>query len=99
TRSYGDWSSDVCSSDLPPQRGHFTGCPRSLSGTEQDVAQAALGQTTTMGTRFPLTRVVRPCLSLFWRGGRRRGSLFYHKSEKPEIGRASCRERVVMSVG
>src|SRR5207248_4429127 len=22
TRSYGDWSSDVCSSDLPPAQGH-----------------------------------------------------------------------------
>src|SRR5437764_15390466 len=74
TRYIGDWSSDVCSSDLPEQvRGAFGQADRGTGGDR---------------------RVLRP------QGGHRPGvCLVRIRGCRDEIGRASCRERVLISGG
>src|SRR6266516_5807057 len=45
TRSYGDWSSDVCSSDLVLENvlvGHYYGRPQGVTGVAQDRAMEIL---------------------------------------------------------
>src|SRR5699024_12110472 len=79
TRSKRDWSSDVCSSDLG-DRG--LGC---------DVAQVPPGQgdgDRDRAVEQPLQRAAEE------EHGEVRGEGRDDRSDKDEIGRASCRERV-----
>src|SRR5207248_6291153 len=90
TRSYGDWSSDVCSSDLPYVAHH--GFP--LGGRKKEfcriqLALQVLKQARQLGT-----------------GGRNRDGLAGAQGGRGvrgfepfiKIGRASCRERVRIEV-
>src|SRR5207248_6820261 len=89
TRSYGDWSSDVCSSDLARSS---EGWPRHGSavpseGRRSEAANAALG----LGKLVDLDE-----LGL---GNGQDGELGDAHATLDEIGRASCRERVKSAVG
>src|SRR5207248_8327633 len=89
TRSYGDWSSDVCSSDLNGNTctltvhlaGDGNGEVDSMDGQILCVSDGAPGcsSSETKGTSPTLTEHAGP------------GSVFSYWGE---IGRASCRERV-----
>src|SRR5207248_8354295 len=85
TRSYGDWSSDVCSSDLRSQR-------RGISLFLPDSAQCCRqeGLPRWKFRRLPM----RSTLSMSLRG-RQSNPMWLGLSRQPEeIGRASCREVV-----
>src|SRR5205807_4081806 len=96
TRLQGDWSSDVCSSDLngaaPARqfRGFFT------RGLEAEMAGGArrhpLHLVLCEVRPGPAAAVLRPLLE----GHRQR---LGEAAEGDEIGRASCRERVERMVG
>src|SRR5207248_4125552 len=93
TRSYGDWSSDVCSSDLDavlfdpvdrdePQIG------KSRADTLDQLGMCARERGVVRRARMPAVRSVP-----FFERARmlhERHALALHR----EIGRASCRERV-----
>src|SRR5207248_6302564 len=85
TRSYGDWSSDVCSSDLSTVSPAATMAERWKAATrrpKRSVARwggALLADTAIPETAPATTSVISARLN--------------------EIGRASCRERVEVSVG
>src|SRR5207248_5667773 len=77
TRSYGDWSSDVCSSDLEIERAHVLGV--SLGGTiaqelilaaPERVRSLALGSTwagpSEWRSRSEERRVGKECRSRGW---------------------------------
>src|SRR5437867_6373260 len=92
TRSYGDWSSDVCSSDLPGESlveaapvqrfpavdevGHVVG---HVEEVDISVADNLVGDRDGAA----------PCVA----------DVEAHAHEFPKIGRASCRERVEISGG
>src|SRR2546426_3649558 len=79
TRLQGDWSSDVCSSDL----GALT-----LVATHQPSLAWDLGETRgTVAVRMPLHPVALELLTEF-------GPMAVSSANLTEIGRASCRERV-----
>src|SRR3546814_3906403 len=89
-----DWSSDVCSSDLPVPRHHhpFHHCPSFLWRPDYAFRSvnccfcATNGRKSRMSTRPRVDaagRCVRP---------------INHCRASPEIGRASCRERVCQYV-
>src|SRR5205807_4076230 len=92
TRLQGDWSSDVCSSDLPVIRELArAGIVVSVDTMRAQVAEAALEAGATLvndvsgGLADPymprlVARARAPYVVMHWRG--------------PKIGRASCRERV-----
>src|SRR5207248_7225622 len=91
TRSYGDWSSDVCSSDLPSPASHrpFTGPSRASHrplpnsrGTGMRIGVPK--ETVADERRVALTPDV---------AGRLGKAGFAVLVERAEIGRASCRER------
>src|SRR5207248_8116485 len=99
TRSYGDWSSDVCSSDLKAIRAAFDH-PRAVDANLVDAQQA----------RRVLDRLVGYKISpLLWNKVRRGLSagrvqtvalrLIVEREEAIQIGRASCRERGWVVVG
>src|SRR5437867_7924341 len=69
TRSYGDWSSDVCSSDLGAARGEADPGGGRLLGARREPRLALVAENAPVSPRTP------------------------------EIGRASCRERVEIAVG
>src|SRR5437762_9340967 len=83
TRYIGDWSSDVCSSDLPERLG-------------------AAQRLELVRQHLPLV-VPRPLLLALLGdhlGGRPRDELLVGElGGEPQIGRASCRERVWGPVG
>src|SRR5207248_4976315 len=90
TRSYGDWSSDVCSSDLGRTFRQLRGsAERETIGETSRVPSRLRGRPQTL---FPLQRTFL-C--------RERTSVLAHRHHrdqkkwqgKREIGRASCRER------
>src|SRR5207248_7738404 len=84
TRSYGDWSSDVCSSDLV--RGNSNGC-----------AGAAARRRRGSSSPDPCRRRNWSASSCSRRKARRRrsgGRVSAQLRGACEIGRASCRERV-----
>src|SRR5207248_8039338 len=85
TRSYGDWSSDVCSSDLRGRHSTVVtaGAIRTTSGGPFHDALEATGKVSPAYRRAP--RQPRPAVRS--PSGRQRTSV-------REIGRASCRERV-----
>src|SRR5206468_6934216 len=89
TRSDRDWSSDVCSSALGDMEmdlppGKYYGDALKQAVQEGKVPQARLDNM--------VTRILRPMFRL---------GIFEHPaaSQPEEIGRASCRERVEISVG
>src|SRR5207245_7487538 len=93
TRCYRDWSSDVCSSDLPVRalsvvfRGKFcAGLQRLYAGGQLQFH----GQLSPWAAQSKLQALVRQAT--------RRGWVVYAKrpfaGPQQEIGRASCRERV-----
>src|SRR5207248_5632334 len=93
TRSYGDWSSDVCSSDLHKLRGCRT-CS-ALLNRPVEVGTAPAGGRGTGALDVVPSR--KP--GDFRRGG---GRVVERREGKPsdgKIGRASCRERGEMGGG
>src|SRR5207248_7844286 len=88
TRSYGDWSSDVCSSDLVGGGSAHAqggpGFPHLLDSSRRQPCRCASGPVE----RQSYTR------SLVHSRGAARG----YVREPAKIGRASCRERVERSV-
>src|SRR5207248_8890845 len=89
TRSYGDWSSDVCSSDLHAgARQHAEADEAVDTGVisvrdEGRTVQSTTGTQTHLGGDFVADEADDP-------GG---------SQEPQKIGRASCRERVESGVG
>src|SRR5207248_4334326 len=79
TRSYGDWSSDVCSSDLL----------RGLSNL-----QSRKGDFVSSQTLATYPGLVARCLGQFPSIIRNAGQVPEPSRGGLEIGRASCRERV-----
>src|SRR5439155_4399923 len=84
TRWPRDWSSDVCSSDLP-HRGH-----RRDGGPGAGVGEADIQPGRGAGLGLPLRE--REQIG----GG---GTTTSHRGANREIGRASCRERVEIAGG
>src|SRR5207248_6434149 len=85
TRSYGDWSSDVCSSDLRPPWW----CPPNR------LARPTRGQdpgAKTPGSSFATVP------SLDREADLEAGAVVFGGAYLHEIGRASCRERVEIAV-
>src|SRR5207248_6627110 len=93
TRSYGDWSSDVCSSDL---RQHGLGRCREPSGTRPVLGPPRLGGPTEAPQKSNWSM-----LSLVKTYGCPSSTLSPLISTVPsrQIGRASCRERMSISRG
>src|SRR5207248_8163545 len=88
TRSYGDWSSDVCSSDLP---GGPVGLGDELGVDQEDPGPGGEAIPGAVLGLEALGDVGRVC------GPERREQALLLQAE--EIGRASCRERVESAVG
>src|SRR5207248_6525868 len=97
TTSYGDWSSDVCSSDLIFSRTE--GLPFFVEEiaaalTESgSLREGSGGLELDTDVALPLPESVRD--AVFQRVGR----LTHEQHDALEIGRASCRERVETSGG
>src|SRR5205807_3874945 len=85
TRLQGDWSSDVCSSDLGQQRSGITLSRVEYGRTEQETPKVARGTHCPCGAGCDIASV-RPRL--------RDSPDARSASARAEIGRASCRERV-----
>src|SRR5207248_8676262 len=89
TRSYGDWSSDVCSSDLrtrsPHHRHHLTR-PSLKAHIPQHPATQLIGKPHPIKHHMPSHPL-----------GPHRTRRIHHLHRR-KIGRASCRERVQISV-
>src|SRR5207248_5612982 len=85
TRSYGDWSSDVCSSDLERLRLHLQrGVELEVNRIEHGLADRGAGDDGAVAAHED--------------GGaaaERRGEMASHLlgGDEEKIGRASCRER------
>src|SRR5207248_8217993 len=94
-RSYGDWSSDVCSSDLHTgrritARTHRTAV-HDISGTPGPVQP--LGPLTTPAFAVTNALETTPTLGNAWFQIAIRAGAF-DRCPEPKIGRASCRESV-----
>src|SRR2546428_9771459 len=81
TRSDRDWSSDVCSSDLPPYR---TATRHAIAPTQMRRSRAAIDVDPAGGSRAIATREAPASES----------ERVDERLKRREIGRASCRERV-----
>src|SRR5947207_8114807 len=92
TRSLCDWSSDVCSSDLVihQQTSHNAHCPRRV--VEQSTGQG-VGWINRYLDREYVRRIADTTLRTY-----AHNLLHFVRWWESEIGRASCRERVEMSV-
>src|SRR5207248_8386150 len=88
TRSYGDWSSDVCSSDL---EGYAGGAGEGHGRAQGHAAGVAL--------RAPPGRAVAGRLAAAVAGREQEGLGLALLPGQLQIGRASCRERVWSAVG
>src|SRR5207248_7948151 len=93
TRSYGDWSSDVCSSDLTSGRlGAISGGPTSVA-QHRGAPRLRRGATNVggLGGHFGAPISI----------GRSSAGEVVHGAggERAQIGRASCRERGGGAVG
>src|SRR5437867_9860179 len=84
TRSYGDWSSDVCSSDLRAARRTRDLIAARIPAGPGELCQSAVSRRTLIAGPFHRTHVRRVTSD----------------ARGPQIGRASCRERVeILGVG
>src|SRR5207248_8360989 len=98
TRSYGDWSSDVCSSDLDClcelsvwmfKKRKSLGCP---------CRKKKFGQPKlTVGIEYGPSKIL--AARRRWRAEALRWLRWNGDGDDLEIGRASCRERVEEGVG
>src|SRR3546814_14700430 len=89
-----DWSSDVCSSDLIRRAGFFT---EHLSSSDPEVFAAIKSELKRQQTKIELIASENiTSLAVL----EATGSVFTNKYAEgyPEIGRASCRERVCQYV-
>src|SRR3546814_11552845 len=98
-----DWSSDVCSSDLPlrPGDGYVVSVrdERLISHNRLVLVDAALGSAVDLGLQPDWERMVwSPRDAAYFIPVESRGSLFIDDATSIEIGSASCRERVCQSV-
>src|SRR5437764_11333879 len=84
TRYIGDWSSDVCSSDLAISSRPF-GCSRDSNPSPPSPSRSRARPVL----RVPLPPLLLPPPS----------PASWAPAEPSEIGRASCRERVEVAVG
>src|SRR5256885_15298756 len=89
TRLQGDWSSDVCSSDLDVGQGRAESRPR-LAALLVGLLAARIRLSDHSDA--PLPRRARSEERRVGKEGRSRWSPYHLKKKK--IGRASCRERV-----
>src|SRR5207248_6319132 len=94
-RSYGDWSSDVCSSDLavPAHEGGLQGstCGVGFAGRGGKEGRGLMQEFVSGGdvvTRSGRSRSLEADIQIA-----RSGRSPMHRV-RPKIGRASCRERV-----
>src|SRR5256885_11840883 len=84
TRLQGDWSSDVCSSDLPVR----------------DHGGRVIASMSVAGPAFRLTRARIPAVArLVTKAAAALSAELGYRASKTEIGRASCRGRGEISVG
>src|SRR5205807_7870144 len=93
TRLQGDWSSDVCSSDLIPELFRFeqeNAGTRRMYGLEQEETKT-FGQVCLTARRL-VERGVR-FVQVFHGGSGNDNNGWDAHSDLKEIGRASCRER------
>src|SRR5207248_5365412 len=79
TRSYGDWSSDVCSSDLPPSGANQTPMLYNVPAVVERVCEMKPSDPTGPANAANAPEWGLPSTPV--------------KPVLPEIGRASCRER------
>src|SRR5207245_8432196 len=93
TRCYRDWSSDVCSSDLPAPCRDRPG-PRREAEEERDLVFEHLAGRLALPARAPgvLVRLAQGLLHGHEQGARGVG-LELEIDGRQEIGRASCRGR------
>src|SRR5437867_8861497 len=91
TASYGDWSSDVCSSDLNKARARI----RSKALANVTLAEGRAEAVPASADSFD---AVLASLSLMYVIDRAAAANEIARILRPEIGRASCRERVWRSV-
>src|SRR5207248_6624010 len=86
TRSYGDWSSDVCSSDLLPQSTWAERQMRAHANAVENLVIFAPLVLVAHALSISTGATVFACALYFW--ARLAHYIIY------KIGRASCRERV-----
>src|SRR5207248_8223795 len=92
TRSYGDWSSDVCSSDLGVLLNWYEG-PGHYIGPHHDSVKLMIDGAPIVTVSFGETRIFR----LTQGKGVEAKTLNFPATDGTvfvKIGRASCRERV-----
>src|SRR5207248_7632282 len=97
TRSYGDWSSDVCSSDLFSSAIGQGLRPVFARGTGGGRARAAAEPGGRLGERGPVVREEAEERGLM--GGSVVVRRFIASRNVGKIGRASCRERAQIALG
>src|SRR5438067_4336952 len=88
TRSKRDWSSDVCSSDLPPRAGGGVKFPAHIVQYQGEPEFFEL-RVSDVKVNAPVDLTQPPA-----RGGRGGGRGAAPGGAPAEIGRASCRDRV-----
>src|SRR6059036_4015024 len=83
--TYGDWSSDVCSSDLPP--------PRRSRRWRRPAARSPWARTTWPRTRSEERRVGKSVVGCVDLGGRRSIKKKKKRRKKKEMGEDSAGDR------
>src|SRR5207249_8873936 len=96
TRSKRDWSSDVCSSDLPPAWPNVE-LTQTVGGPRSYYAAIVRPRDFQPGRKYPVILYVYGGPTITVVSASLRGYL--HDQWMAEIGRASCRESVEESEG
>src|SRR5207248_6308840 len=94
TRSYGDWSSDVCSSDLDRAARDAGGKPRrqaDVSARKAKVPETEVQETQAQEGQVQEARVQETQVQ--------EAQVQEAQVQEAQIGRASCRERVESAGG
>src|SRR3989454_10987212 len=91
TRLQGDWSSDVCSSDLAQVRPDQGYSRKILAPSGALLAEVAEGNRKDIRNAVEAAHAADGWAKT---SGHNRGQVLYYLAENLEIGRASCRERV-----
>src|SRR5207248_6026751 len=99
TRSYGDWSSDVCSSDLEVLLVHFNAAQEFLDGFGAHLGGELARIFLLQFAIFVFEQDFAFAENGDFAGIHNDESLEVKNALEIEIGRASCRERVENRVG